>query len=229
MRFNWFLPAIGGMAFAVFVSASLAPSAQAQWYVSGNAGANFVNDADITDTVTGGSLTGETSFDTGFALSGAIGRAFGNFRIEGEISYRQNDLDELQVDSVVLAGTTLSGVTGTFPLEGDVSSLGFMANGWYDVPTGGNWVPFVGAGLGFARLSIDIESVGGIATTFDETETVFAYQAAAGIGYKVAPGTTVTLSYRLFGTSDPDFESGTETIESEYLSHSILAGFIHRF
>lgn len=229
MRLNRFSSLASSMVFTAFVLVTSVPGAQAQWYVSGNAGVTALSDSDVTDTAAGGSFTGETSFDTGFGFTGAVGHAFGNVRIEGEISYRQNDLDDLSVTSLTLAGTTLSGALGTFPLEGDISSLGFMANGWYDFSTGTNWVPFVGAGLGIANLSLEIENVGGTVVTFDESETVFAYQVAAGIGYKVAPKTTVTLSYLLFGTSDPEFDDGIDKIEAEYLSHNIMVGFIHRF
>lgn len=214
--------------FALIGGAAIAPGAGAQWYVSGNVGAALLDDADTTDTLGAASATFESSFDAGVGITGAVGHSFAAFRIEGEISYRQNDLDEAEVSSITVGGTTI-GVVGTLALEGDISALGFMANGWYDFDTGSKWVPSVGAGIGVVNLSLDIESVGGAATVFDESDTVFAFQAAAEIGYQVMPSTIVGVSYRFLGTSDPDFEAGGETIESEYLSHNIMVGVRHKF
>ena len=108
---------VGGVGLAAV------PSAKAQMYVSVNAGGTILNDADITDTAAIGSITGEAGFDTGFGVSGAVGYAYGAFRFEGEISYRKNDLDDLQVNSLTLGGTTISGALGTFALEGDTTAL----------------------------------------------------------------------------------------------------------
>lgn len=197
------------------------------WYVSGNVGATILRDADITDdfTVLGVPVTGKgkSDFDTGYGLSGAIGHAWGPFRLEGEISYRKNDLDKLTVDSVAVAGLLFTGV-GTFDLGGDISSFGFMANGYYDFQTGSKWVPFLMAGIGGARLNLDVTSVGGLATTYDESDTVFAYQVGAGVGYKFTPNTTGNLQYRYFGTSDPTFNDGVDKVEGEYQSHNVLVG-----
>lgn len=214
---------VGGVGLAAV------PSAKAQWYVSANAGGTIFSDADITDTAAIGSFTGEVGFDTGFGVSAAVGYAYGALRFEGEISYRKNDLGDLQVNSLTLGGTTISGALGTFALDGDTTALGFMANGWYDFATGTPWVPFVGAGVGVAKINIDIESVAGIPTIYDESDTVLAYQAGVGLGYKVTPKTTVSLSYRFFGTVDPEFDDGFDKIDSEYTNHSVMIGVLARF
>ena len=220
--------AAGAVAFGAVTTILTAPPAHAEWYVSGNAGAVNLRDAEFTDTFTGGSATGDVEFDTGYGVSGALGYAWDPFRLEGEISYRRNDLDKVQVDTLSVAGVVFTSL-GTFDFEGDTTALGFMANGWYDVDTGTPWVPFLGAGLGVARLNIDIESIAGVAITYDESDTVFAYQAGAGIGYKFTPEIMATLSYRFFGTSDPTFDDGVDKIEAEYRSHNIWAGLIFRF
>lgn len=217
----------GALTAALLVMTAIsAPPAHAQWYVSGNVGASFLSDADATDTV--GALVGkgDASFDTGFGLSGAIGHAWGPVRLEGELSYRKNNLDQLN-------GITINGflipALGPVNLGGDVSSFGFMANGYYDFDTGGKWVPFLMAGIGGARLNLDVTSVASVATTYDESDTVFAYQVGAGIGYKFTPSTIANLSYRFFGTSDPTFNDGVDKVEGEYRSHNIWAGITVKF
>lgn len=85
---------MGGAALAAFASPSL--GAEPGWYVSGQAGASFLNDADIEATDEGITLDGEIEHDVGFGVGGALGYDIGNgFRVEGEIGYRQNDLDEI--------------------------------------------------------------------------------------------------------------------------------------
>mgnify|MGYP000173391166 CR=1 FL=1 len=117
MRTKSLFFAVGALAFITGAIIFSAPSAHAQWYVSGNAGASFLQDASVTDTFAGGSGTGDVSFDTGYGLSGAIGHAWGPFRLEGELSYRKNDLDQIDVTSVTIAGLgTISGALGTFSL-----------------------------------------------------------------------------------------------------------------
>ena len=155
-------------------------------------------------------------------------RAWGNFRLEGEFSYRKNDLDAVDVKTLTVAGVVFTAL-GTAALEGDTSSLGFMANGWYDFDTGTPWVPFVGAGVGVAKINIDIESVAGITTIYDESDTVLAFQVGAGVGYNVTPKTTVSLSYRFFGTADPEFDDGVDKIDAEYFSHNVMVGLLFRF
>jgi len=218
-----------GLAAAAAVLVMGAAQANAQVYVSVNGGMSIMNDADATDTFTGGSGSGSIEHDNGYALTGAIGTTWGPVRIEGELGYRANDLDSLNVTSLTLAGVgTFSGLA-TASLDGDVSALTGMANVWYDIPTGTNWTPFLGGGIGFANVNMEINHVGTVATSLDDSDTVFAYQFGAGIGYKVSPQSTVTLSYRFLGTSDTEFSVGSETIESEYQNHSILLGLNYTF
>jgi opacity protein-like surface antigen len=205
-------------------------AAEAQWYFSGNLGVNILSDLDFQDRDTAGnSAGGESSHDTGYVFSAAGGYSWGRVRVEGEMSYRQNDLDQLTVTSVTLAGFGSATGLATASLSGDSSAFGVMINGWYDVDTGSPWTPFFSAGIGFASVNLNIENVGGVAVNFDESDTVFAYQVGAGLGYKLNQTTTLTLTYRYFGTSDPEFSNGVDTIDGEYQSHSVAVGAIERF
>jgi len=183
----------------------------AEWYISGNVGAVFVNDSDISgsDPTIPASIDGEIEFDTGFGINGAVGYGIGNVRLEGELSYRTADMDKLS-GTATIGSLTLS---GSGDVSGDVTSLGLMANVWYDIETGTKWVPFIGAGIGLANVDAEIEGE-------SEDDTVFAYQVGAGIGYEISDSTTATLGYRYFATSDPDFDG----IEAEVGTHNIEVG-----
>jgi opacity protein-like surface antigen len=206
-----------------------APSAYAQWYISGDGGAAIQRDAFTTNTEVIGSISGELEFDTGSVVNGAVGYSLGAIRLEGAISYQKNDLDTWNVTSVTLGGTTFSGIAVPLTMKGDISTLGFMINGWYDFDTGTKWVPFIGGGVGIAKVNIDVESILGVATTYDESDTVLAYQFGAGIGYKLTPTVTANLSYRYFGTGDLEFDDGTDKLDSEYKSSNFMAGISVRF
>jgi len=217
---------------AAIALAMTASQAQAKngWYVSGNVGSVILQNSDVLDTVAAGSATGNADFDTGYGLSGSIGHAWGLFRVEGELSYRKNDLSQLEATSITLAGIgTFTGSLGTVDLGGDISSLGFMVNAYRDFKTKGKWAPFVMAGIGGASINLDVTSIAGAATTYDESDLVFAYQAGAGIGYNFTPTVSANFQYRFFGTTDPTFDDGVDKIESEYQNHSFMVGITKRF
>jgi opacity protein-like surface antigen len=215
-------------AAAVIVAATLSGTATAQWYVSGNIGITSVNDADFSETGPGVAAAGEIETDTGWGFNGALGYAIGNLRFEAEISRRQADLDTLTLSSVTV-GNVLLTASGSSALEGSVTTWGLMLNGWYDFVTGTPWVPTIGAGIGFADINLEVDRVGAVATSYDESDTVFAYQIAVGLGYRINPRTIVSLNYRYFGTSDPEFDTGSFTDEGEFQSHNFEVGVRYRF
>ena len=222
----------GTLALSLLAYSLPAAAASKGWYVSGNAGFSTLMDGDFQDVfpVAGVSVTakGESEYDTGFGISGAVGRSWGKFRLEGEFSYRKNDLDKLTITSVGAAGVLVTGVAA-FALEGDVTSLGLLANVYYDFGTGKKWVPFVMGGIGGAIVGLDVTSIGGAAVTYDESDEVLALQIGGGIAYNISPTTAVNLSYRYFRTADPTFDDGVDVIDSEYQSHNLLAVVTYAF
>ena len=69
----------------------------------------------------------------------------------------------------------------------------------------------------------------GIFGTYDESDTVFAYQVGAGVAYNFAPQTAVNAQYRFMGTTDPEFSDDTVAIDMEYQSHNFWVGLTQRF
>ncbi len=110
--------------------------------------------------------------------------------MEGEIGYRSFDLDEITP-------------APPFTVEGDVTVLTFMANGYYDIDMGNSPVtPYVGLGLGVSDAESEITAVG--LGTFKESSTDFSYQVILGGGFEVSPVIVLTAEYRFFGTVDSD-------------------------
>jgi len=175
-------------------------------YASGNIGIAFISDSDISEP---GFPTIEVSFDSGFALAGAVGTSFDTFRIEGAIAYQLNDFDSAM------------GV----PLQGDITSLTFLLNGYYDFINNSPLTPYITGGLGFSMMDVNNLGVAGDIDTFDSDDTVFAYQLGVGFGYSFNDNLTLDASYRYFASADPDFDGTT----AEVASHNILLGFRYNF
>lgn len=191
------------MAVAAFaLTAAIPAHAQDDWrkglYIKGGAGWNHVEDTDV-----GAGLDAE--FDEGYNLTGAVGYDYGDLRSEIEITYRDNDLDS---------------VTGLADASGEVNSTAFMLNGYYDIPMGSVVTPYVGAGVGVAHVNAEDFTAGG-ASIADEDDTVFAYQAMAGVEMNVAPQVDLYTEYKYFGTDDVDLGGGSEL---ENRNHTVMAG-----
>ena len=174
-------------------------------YFAARLGVCFLEDATLSEE--GVPFTVDTEFDTGIGVEAAMGYDFGMFRAEGEIGYRKNDVDTFSILGVSLVG------------GGDIDALSFMVNGYLDFENQTALTPYIGAGVGVAKVSANDISIGGVALS-DEDDTVFAYQLGVGIGYSVTESLTIDLAYKYFATEDPDFE-GTK---AEYGSHNILFG-----
>jgi opacity protein-like surface antigen len=83
----------------------------------------------------------------------------------------------------------------------------FLANAYLDLGTWWNITPFVGAGLGFAQVSIgnfnDLSVVtGGGGYAASHSQWNFAWALHAGLAYHVTPGFTVELAYRYLSLGD---------------------------
>jgi len=99
------------------------------------------------------------------------------------------------------------------PINGDVSALSFMVNGYYDFPVANSPIaPYLGGGIGAAIITVDFAGFG------DDSAVAFAYQFMAGIGFEINPSTTLTAGYRYFATTDPDFDGEKATVESHDFS-----------
>lgn len=146
------------------------------WYAAITGGYTFPDDAESEGF--------DIPLDEGFSVTGAIGTDLGAIRVEGEGSYRENDLD--------VAG-----------IDGDISAISVMANVLYDHPIADAVDVYVGAGVGAAF--VDFEATGGGLTT-DDDDTVLAYQFLAGLALYTSDNFAITGGYRLWTTSDLEFE-----------------------
>ncbi len=178
-------------------------------YGSVGVGFSVPDDSDVEDSG-GGSYT----FDTGFALGGAVGYKFNNvMRLEGEVTYQKSDLDNIKHPLI-----------GSVSIDGDVESTALLFNVYTDFMDDGPVFTFLSVGAGMAKVEADFDSVLGVDLDLSDDDTVFAYQFGAGIGYVMAENVVLELKYRYFATEDLDIDGD----ETEYSTHNVyLATRIH--
>ena len=190
-------------------------------YVRGAIGASFAGDQ--TGSYDDRPLSVDTDHDMGPAVAGAVGyHVTDNFRLEGEMSYRTNDVDS---GTLSIAGTPIDLQNP----KGDTTAGALMANAAYDFnQIDAPVVPYVTGGIGLARVEYDLREDGG--RWWDDSDTVFAWQLGLGAKYQATESLDIDLGYRYFATDDPSIQdAGGDALESEYQSHTVTLGAQYNF
>jgi opacity protein-like surface antigen len=203
--------------------------AKAQTYLSLFGGTNIAFDGDISDKflIAGTLITadGTLELDKGVTAGATVGKKFGNFSTEIELSYRSNDLDTFTVETLGALGGSLAVNLGNLDIDGALEARSAMANVWFHVPAG-KINPYVGGGIGISQITFDVDSIAGTTSTYDESDTVLAYQAGAGLIYPLSQTMKIDLGYRFFGANNPVFDDGIDEVEIEYQNHSLMLRLI---
>jgi opacity protein-like surface antigen len=164
-------------------------------YLAGHVGASLLSDSNVSIA---GVPTGTASYKTGLNGAAAFGYSYVPGRVEVELNYNTNEID---------------GTSDSF------DSLALMFNAYaefFDQDVGFTTIStYIGGGLGVSQLTLD-------AATTDNSEFVFAWQLAFGIGWELSESLILDLGYRHFTTADPAFDSGV--LELDYASNIIYLG-----
>ena len=224
---------------ACAIALSTAAAAEDGYYVSGSGAATFLQNSDNEGVFNGPFTTGAgttipagtvlpdgttvgwtTEFSTGYAINGAIGRAFGPFRGEVEVSYQDNGVDfhrDVTVGGgpigtedagVLVTGSPNLGVTVADLVndgEGGLDTIYVFANAFYDFNLGGPLKPYVGGGVGVGFVDVLYRPSG--VSIIDDRATAFAWQAAAGVAWEVSPSLDLFAGYRYRATSDVEVQA----------------------
>ena len=162
------------------------------------------------------------SFTSGFTGSGAVGYASSwGLRFEGEFGYLYAPVDREEGQSV----------------GGSIKSYLAMANAYYDlrIPSLGPFTPYVGFGIGAARVNEDRETlIPGLPgrVRVDEWRTALAYSGRLGVGYDVNKWLGLSAGYRYLhidgGTRDgvlPGLTVHSDGVDN----HSFEFGAVFKF
>ena len=87
-----------------------------------------------------------------------------------------------------------------------------------------------GGGIGVANVDFDGHGVTGPGVVMDDDDTVFAWQAIAGVGYEISSNIVLDVQYRYFNASDVSLTSVSGASSSaDYESHAVLGGIRFKF
>lgn len=218
----------------LFPALSWAAPARPGAYVSGFIGATVprdttVNSSQFSSTGTLQNFTDEVTFDPGINIGGTGGYDFGYLRLEGELSYKYSEIKTIT--------DTADGFRFGNP-DGNVGVFAVMGNAFIDLHNESPITPYLGGGVGFANIHLSDTFGTDISTGTpdrpllyaEDDDTVFAYQAGAGIGIALNRRLTLDIGYRYFGTSKARFGQGFDpTTEFKYQSHNAAVGVRVKF
>lgn len=187
---------------AVALVALPAAAQDAGWYGQFGVGASLGGSVDVDGRYDDGtdvySESADLDLENGWLVTGAVGMDHGPFRVEGELVYSDNDVEDI----VLTDGST------TVEIEGvSVSHLAALVNLYYDFDTGAAWTPYVGAGVGYGgtRVSFDGE---------DEGDSGLAWQVRAGLTVQSSPSLSWDIGYRYLDMAEFEYSEsdGVEEI-----------------
>ena len=218
--------------FAALALAAFAPSAEAGsqakgWYLGLEGGWSLLAEPNFNDS--GASLTFKPN--NGFLVGGAVGYDFGRVRLEGEMVYRDHGLKTVGFSNVPPSAQTAFGIppSGSAPLGGDISSLGFMANAIYDFFPHSSITPYVGAGIGGADLHLNNVKIGSFQFASGGS-LQFAYQAIAGVKVAFGGSWSASIDYRYFAATDGSFSDALgNRFKLPYSTQNVMAGIAYHF
>lgn len=120
--------------------------------------------------------------------------------LRAEVEYMVS-LNELEAEASAL---NIQGIPTTVKSELDIQTLFF--NVYYDFHNESQFTPYIGGGVGFARLELDSDSFidGASWLSASEKETNFAWNLGAGCSYAVSDTISFDLNYRYSDLGDID-------------------------
>ena len=213
-----------GLAGAQETGGDPPPESSGSFYISLDISAGKPNDPQAP-----GVYEADLGMEAGLRLG--LGYAFDSLRAEVQLGYESFGLNGVRP----LPGSPLSGIDSA----GDLSGMVMMGALFYELGAPGNTRPFLGAGIGFARLEADYH--GRVCFLFtcsdgeqivEGSDTVAAWQAMAGFSSPNAAGNAEWfIGYRYFETANLGLNVvGLGKVTQEGVqSHSLMLGIRFRF
>ncbi|MEL6921137.1 MAG: outer membrane protein, partial [Pseudomonadota bacterium] len=222
------------------------PAKVGGWYIRGDIGygINHFRNADyMTSTGFDGLLTG--SLKNSYSLGAGIGYHI-NHNLRADVTLDYDFKTDFHGTSEGVCTTTTPPATGLPCTSNDSSGYTawtLLANAYVDLGTYNKFTPYMGAGIGGARVQWH-PLVNDISGGFDQdgnyehegfSEWRFAFALMAGVSYEVAHNTSIDLGYRyrkIHGQKMFDYEalSGTGVgVDNGITSHQFRAGLRYKF
>lgn len=152
--------------------------------------------------------------DYGYVVGASIGytaaypEGAADLRFEAEGIYRKSDDGQINSDWYATSDNEDSDPLGfeTVPIIGSLEVRSAMFNVLVDFHTPTRVTPYLGVGAGISQIvaegyTLDVNYAiygEGFPQFFDEKLYALSWQAIAGVGYRLSPGTMLTLEFRYF-------------------------------
>jgi len=183
-------------------------------YLGAFVGGNALMTAKASDDQGSFSLQFEPGMQ-GSAVAGwdfAPGNPVGEGRVELEYTRRSNPLDKVKL------------AEGDFKGSGSLTADSLLVNFFGVFRNRSPWSPYLGLGIGAARMEAADLKVDGFAMS-NSSAVVLAYQAGTGVDFAFSKRLSLDLGYRFFGSTKPRFtEVNGRKFGMEYFSHNAVLG-----
>ncbi len=135
---------------------------------------------------------------------------------------------ELEYNQTLTSAKDTRRIATNWTTRGKQSYRSYMLNGYFDLPTGTDIHPYVGAGIGLAHVKNRLNYVGqGHVTKHKENN--FAYQLMAGVGYNLTCNWTLDLGYRWVDNGHSSWHSDNDYVKFDSTEHQFTAGLRYTF
>ncbi|HLH54169.1 MAG TPA: outer membrane beta-barrel protein [Verrucomicrobiae bacterium] len=118
------------------------------------------------------------------------------------------------------------------------ANVPFLVNGKFQYPNSSPLTPYAGAGVGFSEAIIDVGriDINGTSLHGNISDTVFAWQAFAGLRYQINESMGLSVEYRYFAADGANWRADfTENTASDTMrmgrtqTHAVSLAFDFRF
>ncbi len=220
---------IATLSFLILPALATAASSRPGAYASAFLGVSMLDKIDVTTNEYIGSLNtyhDRIESNPGVYVGGTAGYDFGAIRLEGELSYRQNEMDKITDRDT---GFNYGGV------DGDIGVFAAMVNGFVDFHNSTAVTPYFGGGVGVATIYLSdtygTDSFGVRRTLYSEDdESVAAYQVGGGLDIALNSYSSIDVGYRYFETDKANFNSDWyQSKNFKCQSHNVAVGVRFKF
>lgn len=213
------------------------------WYLRGDVGFSNQSVSRVLDTNSTAynnvAVSQTSSFGSAGIFDVGVGYAFNSW-FRADVTAQWRGKSNFTGLDVVTGTGPFAGFAGTDAYTAIKSEFVFLANAYFDLGTWWSVTPFIGAGVGTARVSIaDFSDTGDFINGGAQFHSLdyagqaskwnFAWAAHAGLAYRVTPSVTLELAYSYIdlgsGITGPSysFDQVTNTTHAPFAFHDITS------
>ena len=213
------------------------------WYLRGDVGFSNQSVSRVLDTNSTAynnvAVSQTSSFGSAGIFDVGVGYAFNSW-FRADVTAQWRGKSNFTGLDVVTGTGPFAGFVGTDIYTATKSEFVFLANAYFDLGTWWSVTPFIGAGVGTARVSIaDFSDTGDFINGGAQFHSLdyagqaskwnFAWAAHAGLAYRVTPSVTLELAYSYIdlgsGITGPSysFDQVTNTTHAPFAFHDITS------